>query len=178
MTGMELRFQLVPDDYAALTKQTLGVDKSGGTQVQVMRYALPVYFAIFLVPSLLRHRGGSVGDWIWLAIGIAWLAFFPRVLTWRVAGRIRKLAPSGLGKGAIGYQELDIDERGITQRSSFGSVERFWPGVERFVETPEYFFIYYGTHSAFIVPKSWIGTSADALRQTLGLNIPPATPAT
>jgi hypothetical protein len=91
---------------------------------------------------------------------------------------MRAIAAKGMGRGATGTQELEVDERGITQSTPYGSMQRNWSGVVRFVETPAHFFIYYGVHGAFIVPKSWIGNDANQLRHALGTYVSATAPAT
>ncbi len=175
---MELTYQLVPDDYAALTRQTLGVDNAAGKQLRTTRYLLPIFITVVTLPSLIGNGGRSIGDWFWVAVAVAWFMLLPKWHAQSVAKRMRAIAGSGLGRGATGTQELEVDEHGITQRTPYGSMQRHWNGVERFVETPEHFFIYYGVHGAFIVPKSWLGDSANPLRHALGTFVSAAAPAT
>jgi len=176
--GMELTYQLVPDDYAALTQQTLGVDNAYGKRLRTTRFLFPGILIVFTVPSLISNGGQSIADWIWIAIAVAWMTLLPKWHANSTAKQMRISAATSMGKGMIGTQELEVDERGITQRSPFGSMQRHWSGVERFVETSEYFFIYYGVNGAFIVPKSWLGDSAQPLRHTIATYMSAAAPAT
>ncbi|MEP6731752.1 MAG: YcxB family protein [bacterium] len=46
--------------------------------------------------------------------------------------------------------------------------------MERFVETTDHYFVYYGRHAAFIIPKSWTGASSDAVGHALGMYMQPS----
>jgi YcxB-like protein len=74
---------------------------------------------------------------------------------------VRLLYKEGTNKGTIGQHELEIDDRGLVERTEAGESRVIWRAVERIAETEEYAFIYLSSVTAHVIPKQAV-TGGDA----------------
>jgi hypothetical protein len=172
---MEFQYQLVPDDHAALASHMFAPGGGAARRLRTTRFVLPVLLVLLVLPSLAVRHALTRVDWIFLAVGAGWILLLPTWQSGQIARRMRSLAHSGLSRDSIGYRELVVDERGVTERTAYGTLHRHWSGIERIAETPDHLFVYYAVHAALIVPKSWLGESVGALRHALASGLTPAT---
>jgi hypothetical protein len=170
---MTFPYELTPDDYAALAFNTFAPGHKAGGMSWMTRYLFPAYLVVLTLLSYSARHRVSTMDIFFLLLAFAWATLLPRWYRRGVSRRMKKMAAAGMRKDALGYHELIVDEQGVTERTSLGSIQRNWSGLERVVQTPSHLFVYYGLHSAFIVPMSWLGTSADTLTTALAEGMAP-----
>lgn len=164
MTGMRIPYQLVPDDYAAYTAHVYDTGGRARRNVRGQRALFLIIGACSAGFSLAARGRLSLADLVFLGAVGAWVVYLPAWYARSMAKRMRAAATSMLSRGAVGAQELLVDDAGIAARSEFGTLQRNWNGVIGVDESPTHLFVHYAESAAFILPKSWLGEIAPSLR--------------
>jgi hypothetical protein len=79
----------------------------------------------------------------------------------------KKLYAEGKNKGIFCEHEIEIIDVGIVETTNVGKQESYWATIEKIEETDEHLFIYTGSMTAHVIPKSRVEGDLDLFTKIL-----------
>jgi len=75
------------------------------------------------------------------------------IVRWELKSFVKNAYSETKDRQTLGLLKLKIDENGVTEKSEFGESKTSWPVINKITETDKLILFYYGSNSAYIIPK-------------------------
>jgi hypothetical protein len=154
---MILKYRVTIDDLVAFNRHVcdaLPSVKWAKWRAMFLWPALILVWA-FLMPTVNGFTRpmmcGFAGFWF-----VLYLTFFRFSHSRRLDRQIRQLYEGQNNEGVIGEHELEINPNELIERTDVNESRRAWRGIDRFVETDGYVFIFESSATAHVIPKAAI----------------------
>ncbi|KZR58940.1 YcxB family protein [Pseudobacillus badius] len=151
---MKLSYELTKEDYLAFNlyyiKNSAAITKSLFAQ----RFFPPIAFLV--LPFIFTGITGEflVGlSVVFMLTAVAWMMFYPRYFYWHVKNGVNKALNEGKNENLIGEHTFTLHEDGFIEKNKVEERKVSWSGIEKVAENEEYYFLFFSSMSAYILPK-------------------------
>ncbi|WP_235674879.1 MULTISPECIES: YcxB family protein [Bacillus cereus group] len=154
---MQIEYTLTEQDFIAFNLHYARHSKTVKRSLVFQHYIVAsIFFAVplsvfFIGPPGQVYTGLPV---IFLLAGVIWILFYPKYFYNHIKRNLEKMIREGSYSNLLGKHNLQITDEGIIETNSGGETKRNWKGIEKIEENEAYIFIYVGSMSANIVPKT------------------------
>lgn len=151
---MELKFELLEEDYINFNIDHANKSPSLKRNVSLIRILGPV---TFLIAPFIIIRFSEIPLWYWMTLfgitSIIWLLFYPKHFDWEMRRRIKKMLKEGKNESLFKERKISLTDEAIIETSSSSQTSTIWSRIDRVEETDRYIYIYNSSISAYIIPK-------------------------
>jgi hypothetical protein len=151
---MELKYEMTKDDHLAFNLHYVKHSKTIKQSLFIQRFLVPIIFLI--LPFVLFWMMGEflIGFLITLAlISIVWIVFYPKYFYGHIIRNVKKVLNEGSNDNLLGQHVFISTEDGFIEKNRVGETKIGWSSIERIEENEDYFFLFFSTMNAYIVPK-------------------------
>lgn len=151
---MEIEYDLTEQDVIAFNLYHVKHSKVGKSSLQWQRYISPLIFLLFayLLSIFTDFPAGPLIVTFGL-ISVIWIIYYPKYFYFHIKRQVSKMLKKGKSDGLVGKHSMKMNKAGITDKTTVEETKVQWTGVHLLLEDAEYFYIYTGAVSAYIIPK-------------------------
>ncbi|RJS58883.1 hypothetical protein CJ483_01415 [Bacillus sp. PK3_68] len=153
-TKMEIKYELTKDDYLAFNLHYVKHSKTIKQSLFRQQFFVPIIFLIlpFIFPLVAGEF--SVGfSIVFMLVSVVWMIFYPKYFYWHVMSHINKSFNEGNNENLLGEHTFTFNDEGFIETNRAGESQVSWSSIEKVEENDQYFFLFFSTMSAYILPK-------------------------
>lgn len=151
---MELKYKMTKDDYLAFNLHYVKHSKTIKQSLFMQRFIAPIIFLI--LPLVLFWMTGEflIGFFItFVLISVIWIVFYPKYFFGHIKRNVKKALNEGSNDNLIGQHVFTFSEDGFIEKNRAGERKASWSSIENVEENDDYYFLFFSTMSAYILPK-------------------------
>jgi hypothetical protein len=151
---MELEYELTEDDYIAFNLYYVKHSKTVKQSLFMQRFLPPIIFLIF--PFVLFWVTGEFLMVLLISFvlfSVVWIIFYPRYFYGYIKRNVSKLLNEGSNANILGRHVFISTEDGFVEKNRAEQRSGRWSSIERVEENDYYYFLFFSTMNAYIVPK-------------------------
>ena len=151
---MELKYEMTKDDHLAFNLHYVKHSKTIKQSLSMQRFLVPFIFLI--LPFVLFWITGEflIGFFITFAlISVGWIVFYPKYFYGHIIRNVKKVLNEGSNDNLFGQHVFISTEVGFIEKNRAGETKIGWSSIERIEENEDYYFLFFSTMNAYIVPK-------------------------
>lgn len=100
-------------------------------------------------------------------ISFGWIIIYPKMYRNTVLKRTKKIFTEIDNSGFLGIHKLELNEEGIVLTVPESESKITWNGIKKMDETPDFYFLYWCSANAVMIPKRKIENQLDQVDEFL-----------
>lgn len=151
---MNLKYELTKEDYLAFNLHYIKHSATVRKMLFMQRFPMPVIF--LAVPFALWITTGEFPIELFLGfllLSAAWVVFYPKFFYWYTMRNVNRALNEGDNSNMLGPHEFHASEEGFIEKNQAEERKVNWSGIDRVEENEHYYFLFFSSVGAYIVPK-------------------------